>query len=81
MVNEQQIRVTAVGHIAAKALLDNHFANVTGTTAQGIFLQPGFEDQILFLTREIFRSPLTINVKDAQGALNSIQPMDQIIIN
>jgi len=75
MATQDKIRVTSIGHIAHQALMRQPAGFVTGTTSQGIFLQL-YEDLTLFLTRDPFRGPLTINIRDESGGFASIQPED-----
>jgi hypothetical protein len=75
MTNQREIRVTSIGHIAHQAMLRSPAGYVTGTTSQGIFLQL-HDDLTLFLSRDPFRGPLTINIRDRSGALRSIQTED-----
>lgn len=72
-MTQAEIRVTSIGHIAHQVLRRTPSVFVTGTTSQGIYLQPG-GDLSLYLTRDSFRGPLTINIRDESGGLLSIQP-------
>jgi hypothetical protein len=73
MNDQDEIRVTSIGHIAHQALLRIPAGYVTGTTSQGIYLQL-YDDLTLFLSTDPFRGPLTINIRGKKGDLDSINP-------
>lgn len=73
MTPPEKMRVTSIGHIANQVLRRNPFGLVTGTTSQGIYLQPS-GDLTLFLSNDRFRGPLTLNIRGALGGITSIQP-------
>ena len=72
MITQGEIRVTSIGHIAHQNLHRSLSGMVSGTTSQGIFLQPS-GNLTLYLTLEPFRGPLTINIRGKSGSLTSIQ--------
>jgi hypothetical protein len=67
------MHVTAIGHIARQVLRRNPFAVISGTSSQGIYLQP-LGDLTLYLTPQPFRGPLTINVRKHWDSILSNQP-------
>ncbi len=73
MMTPADIRATSIGHIAHQVLRRTPAGSVTGITSQGIYLQPG-GDLTLYLTRDHFRGPLTINIRCESGGFSSIQP-------
>ncbi len=75
MTTVKETRVTAIGHIANQVLRRSPSSMVTGLTSQGIFLQPR-GDLTLYLTRDSYRGPLTINIRGEGDAFRSIQPFD-----
>lgn len=72
-MRKEEIRVTSIGHIAHQVLRRTPSGLVTGVTSRGIYLQP-IGDLSLYLTRDSFRGPLTINIRDESGGFSSIQP-------
>jgi hypothetical protein len=73
MMRKKEIRVTSIGHVAHQVLRRTPSGLVTGVTSRGIYLQP-LGDLTLYLTRDSFRGPLTINIRDESGGFSSIQP-------
>jgi hypothetical protein len=73
MSAQEEMHVTAIGHIAHQVLRRSPFALVSGTSSRGIYLQP-LGDLTLFLTPEKYRGPLTINVRKNWDYVLSYQP-------
>ncbi len=62
-------RVTTVGATAMQLLAGENRGSVMGVTSRGIFLRVS-DRQIVFLSREPFRGPLTVNVTDLPETLD-----------
>lgn len=75
MMTQGKIRITSIGHIANQVLRRTPSGLVTGVTSQGIYLQPR-GDLTLYLTRDPYRGPLTVNIRGESSAFRSIQPFD-----
>jgi hypothetical protein len=65
------MNVLAVGSVAAELLEHSRTALVQGSTRQGVFLRLD-HGWIIFLSREVERGPLTLNIADEAGNLDSL---------
>lgn len=72
-MTQGEIRITSIGHIAHQVFLRKASAFVSGTSSQGIYLQP-MGDLILYLTPELFRGPLTINMRGKSDSIFIYKP-------
>jgi len=72
------ITITHLGSFAHKILQQETKGIVTGISSRGIFLQPE-DDLTLFLSREKFKGPLTINLDGELSSLQNIQAQTPII--
>ena len=63
--------VTAIGSQADQILKERQYASVAGTSRRGIFLQ-AFWTPTLYISREPFRGPLTINASVDPGPFNAL---------
>ncbi len=61
MALQQKFTVISIGSCAQEILQENSSAEVIGNTSKGIFARTR-SDQILFLTSDPYRGPLTINL-------------------
>ena len=71
------LTITHLGSFAHKILQRGTKGIVTGISSRGIFLQPE-DDLTLFLSREKFRGPLTINLGGDLSSLQNIQAQTPI---
>jgi hypothetical protein len=78
-MNDQSSRVTAIGHIAREVLDRNRNARVMGTSIHGIYLQPE-GDLTLFLSRDHFRGPLTLNLGEGTHHFHLVQSGNQVLL-
>jgi len=65
----QTLHAASIGHLAAAILQEHNSASVIGNTSRGIFLLTS-QQNVVFLSYETFRGPLTINLK-----MQSDQPL------
>ena len=72
------LTITHLGTFAHKILQRGTKGLVTGISSPGVFLQPE-DDLTLFLSREKFRGPLTINLAGDLSSLQNIQAKTPII--
>ena len=68
-----KLDVEAIGFQANQVLLRNTSVEVYGTSSTGIYLQTA-NDLTLFVSREDFRGPLTINLKGDPDGLSRVKP-------
>lgn len=78
-MNQDRCRATAIGHKTEQLLRTHHTLKVVGTARRGIYLQSVW-NQILYLSCEPFRGPLTINLRDVPNSFNSVQSGEMINI-
>ena len=73
------MNVRCIGSVAAELLERPHTAMVQGRTRQGVFLRLD-TDWMIFLSREVERGPLTLNIEDEPGVLNNFSIGSQVPI-
>lgn len=61
MVNPESLGVASIGHCASEIINAQNGASIIGMTSRGIFLRTP-KNNILFITADRFRGPLTVNV-------------------
>ena len=61
-----------IGSYAQQVLERSESALVSGIASRGIYLQPG-NDWTLYISQEIFKGPLTLNLEDASTKLDKIE--------
>jgi hypothetical protein len=71
-MDQNSNRVTAIGAQAHHVLKSHHVASVAGTSRRGLYLQPVWAPT-LFVSRDPFRGPLTINIRIEPEAFYTIQ--------
>jgi hypothetical protein len=78
-MKKDTIRVTAIGHIAHQVLNRNRLAFVRGVASGGVYLQPD-HDLTLYLTPDLNRGPLTVNIRDLEHRYRSIQDQELVFL-
>lgn len=69
--------VSSIGKTARQALAGDPEMHVLGTTSRGIFIQIGAR-WVVFLSKESYRGPLTINVMGEAGLFRLINAGDEV---
>jgi hypothetical protein len=66
------LEITQIGKIALEILETRTAGQITGITRHGVFLD--FGGWVVFLSTEVSRGPLTLNLKSGWKHLHSIEP-------
>ncbi len=79
MMEQEEIQVAAIGHIAHEQLSQSRTARIYGKTRRGLFIQ--LPELTLYLTTDRFRGPLTINIQGEKDRLKTLQPQERIEVS
>jgi len=80
LVDLMGARVSNIGIIARQVLSRDQNASVLGVTSRGIFLQTQ-QKKVIFLSREKYRGPLTLNIEADDAFFEGINLGDRVIIH